>query len=230
MRATVAVATISLISQTAVSQTPTQPGALVPPPPPATKLEAFKPAAGSVLTLGYNVLGKVSGVSVEEREMRDSKGGIVRGVVVDVTQGEYREERSFIDADELPELIKGIDALLAVKTNPTPFQNFEVRYTTQGELQITAYNNDTQVRYAVQAGRVLKAQVFTDADGIRRLQTMFQKAQEQLSVAIPATNSKCLTDAAANILPQSLGSAVSGIRLLTLRVISSTQSLSTGTL
>jgi len=190
MRAAVtafAVATISLISQTALSQAPIPPGASAPPPPPATKLEAFRPEAGSVLTLGYNVLGKVNGISVEEREMRDSKGGKVRGVVVDITQGEYREERSFIDADELPELIKGIDALLAVKTNPTTFENFEVRYTTKGELQITAFSNDNQVRYAVQAGRVLTAQVFTDADGVRRLQTMFEKAQEQFSVVSPTS-------------------------------------------
>ena len=153
-----------------------------PAPPPATRLEAFKPAAGSVLTLGYNELGRISGVSVDSREMRDSKGGIVRGVVVEVKQSEYREERAFVDADELPELIKGIDALLAVKTNPTSYKNFEVRYTTKGELQITAFNSSRgQIQFAVQTGRTLHAQVFLDEGDIKKLQGMFQAAQQQLS-------------------------------------------------
>src|SRR5208282_4154515 len=84
-------------------------------PPPATKMEGFKPAAGSVLTLGYDELGKVGGVSVDVREMRDAKGANVRGLLVDVTQNQYRQERSFVDADEIPELLKGFDALLDVK-------------------------------------------------------------------------------------------------------------------
>jgi hypothetical protein len=152
------------------------------PAPPATKLEAFKPAAGSVVTFGYNELGKLHGISVDAREMKDSKGGTVRGVVVEVTQGEYRQERAFIDADELPELIHGIDVLLAIRNNPTSYQSFEVRYTTKGELQVTAFNNGPQISYAVQAGRGVHAQVFVDEDTVRRLQSMFQTAQQQLTV------------------------------------------------
>lgn len=43
-------------------------------PPPATKIGGFKPAAGSLVTLGYDDLGSVGGVSVSVREMRDSRG------------------------------------------------------------------------------------------------------------------------------------------------------------
>jgi len=167
----------------ALGQAAVRAASAVPAPPPATRLEAFKPAAGSVVTFGYNQLGKLGGISVDARELRDSKGGVVRGVVIEVTQDEYREERAFIDADELPELISGIDALLAVKTNPTRFQNFEVRYTTKGELQLTAFNSGSEIRYAVQTGRTLHAQVFVDEDTIRKLQSMFQKAQQQLSTS-----------------------------------------------
>lgn len=150
------------------------------PPPPATRLEAFKPAAGTVMTLGYNDLGRVSGVSVDARELRDARGAVVRGVVVEVTQSQYREERSFVDSDELPELLKGIDALLAVKSNPTSFQNFEVRYTTKGELQLTAFNSRGSIQYAVRAGRVTTAQAFLDEDGFRRLRAFFESASDLL--------------------------------------------------
>jgi len=46
-----------------------------------------------------------------------------------------------VDADEVGELLKGFDALLEVKANPTQFKNFEVRYTTRGELQLTAFSS-----------------------------------------------------------------------------------------
>jgi len=109
-----------------------------------------------VLTLGFDDLGSVRGISVDVRELRDLKspGVGVRGLVVDVRESQYRNERSFVDADEIPELLKGLDALLAVKENPTPFKNFEVRYTTRGELQLTAFSTrDGSINYSVRVGR-----------------------------------------------------------------------------
>jgi len=152
-----------------------------PAPPPATKLEAFKPAAGSVTTMGYSDLGRENNIEVDVREMRDAKGLTARGLVVQVTQSEYREERAFVDADEIPELIKGIDALLGVTTNPTSFENFEVRYSTKGDLQITAFNSSGKIKYAVETGRIAKAQVFADADAIKKLRAMFVAAQQKLA-------------------------------------------------
>lgn len=152
-------------------------------PPPATKLEGFKPAAGSVLTIGYDELGNVGGISVDVREMRDTKGASVKGLVVDVAEGEYRQERSFVDADEIPELLKGFDALLDVKANPTQFKSFEVRYTTRGELQLTAFNNNRgAVLYAVQAGRTLKAQkVGLSVGDMQKLRGLFDAASQKLA-------------------------------------------------
>jgi hypothetical protein len=152
-----------------------------PPLPPATRLEAFKPAAGTLVTFGYNELGSVGDVSVDAREIRGAQGTSVRGVVVEVTQSQYREERAFIDTDELDELLSGIDALLAIQSNPTGFQNFEVQYTTKGELQITAFSSRGGISYAVEAGRVTTARVFLNADNIRRLREMFAAAQTLLN-------------------------------------------------
>jgi len=115
--------------------------------------------------------------------MRDANGSSVRGLVVDVTESEYRNERSFVDADEIPELLKGFDALLQVKSNPTQFKNFEVRYTTHGELQLTAFNNERGVImvYAVQAGRTLKAQrVGVSASEMQKLRRLFAAAAQEL--------------------------------------------------
>jgi hypothetical protein len=184
LSAGLAILSLLLAARFGSAQSPAQPAAPVQSPP-ATKLEAFKPAAGTILTIGFNELGHVGGVEVDTRELRDGRGGVVRGVVVDVTESQYREERSFVDSDELPELIKGMDALLAVNSNPTSFQNFEVRYRTRGELEITAFSHRGSVEYAVQAGRGLHSQVFTDAAGIRQLKAMFETAVQQLA-SVPA--------------------------------------------
>lgn len=182
----VLIVAIAAVSR-AAGQAPPTVGAAVATPVPATKVEAFRPAAGTVMTLGYNDLGEVSGISVDARELRDTRGGLVRGVAVEVTEGEYRDERSFVDADELPELIRGIDALLAVKNNPTRYESFEVRYTTKGELQITAYNSGQTIGYAVRAGRVSTAQRFVDEEGLRGLRAMFAAANRLLNTQ-PTTN------------------------------------------
>ncbi len=154
--------------------------------PPATKLEGFDPAAGTVVTVGYDDLGSVKGVSVDVREVRESRGETVRGLVVQVSESQYRRERSLVDADEIPELLRGIDALLQVKANPTRFKNFEVRYTTRGQLRLTAFNSTIDggaLRYAVEAGRSLKAQRFLGEDDMRKLRTMFERAIQKLNVA-----------------------------------------------
>jgi hypothetical protein len=160
-----------------------------PTPPPATKMEAFKPTAGSVLTFGYDELGGAGGVTVDVREMRDTKGGSVRGLVVEVFESQYRKERSFVDADEIPELLKGFDALLEVKSNPTQFKSFEVRYTTRGELQLTAFNNARgNIQYAVQAGRTLRAQSLgLNVESMQKLRTLFEAALQKLSTLDRAT-------------------------------------------
>lgn len=151
-------------------------------PAPATKLEAFKPTAGTLMTTGYDELGTISGISVDVREMASERGDRVRGVVVEVRESQYREERSFIDADEIPELLGGTDALLDIRENPTSFAQFEVRYTTKGEFEIVAFNDSKgSISYAVRSGRGVTASAFIDESGLRRLRGMIEIASQRLA-------------------------------------------------
>jgi len=164
------------------AQTPPTAAAAAPPPAPTTKVEAFRPAVGTVMTFGYNELGHIGyNISVDARELRDAHGLTARGVAVAVIESQYRTEQAFVDADELPELIRGIDALLAVKTNPTRYENFEVRYTTKGELEIIAYGSGDKISYAVRAGRVTTARSDVNEDGLRKLRAMFETANQLFS-------------------------------------------------
>jgi hypothetical protein len=184
------IATLSSVT-IGLAQAPAAPAAtpqtaVAAPPPPATKVEAFRPAAGSLVTLGYNDLGTISySIAVDARELTDARGTRVRGVVVTVLENQYRNETAMLDSDELPELIRGIDALLAVKTNPTHYENFEVRYTTKGELRITAFGSGDKVSYAVRAGRVTTASTKINEEQLRKLRGMFDAAN-QLFASQPA--------------------------------------------
>jgi hypothetical protein len=163
-----------------------QPSPIVmgPPLPPATLLEGFRPAAGSILTVGYDDLGEVAGVSVDVREIRDSAGGRVRGVVVEITGAQSVREQSFVDADELPGLLKAFDALLAVTGNPTEFKSFEMHYATKGELDLMASSSRNHgVVYAVEVGRLVKARrAPLTAGELHQLRTLFEVAAQKLSI------------------------------------------------
>src|SRR3954469_23109358 len=62
---------------------------------PATKVEAFRPAAGTLFTIGFNELGSIGyNVTVDARELSDPRGLKVRGVIVTVIESQYRIERA----------------------------------------------------------------------------------------------------------------------------------------
>jgi hypothetical protein len=154
--------------------------------PAATKLEAFKPTSGSLVTLGYEDLGDINfgRVRMDVREMRDSKGGLVRGVLVRVSDTQFHQEEAYVDPDEIPELLKGIDAILRTKSNPTSFKAFELRYVTRGELEVSAYNTDAYVQYAITAGRVTKATaVNLNSADIAKFRAMLVAANDRLVAA-----------------------------------------------
>jgi hypothetical protein len=175
-----------------MAQTPPPPAQQIPPElilPPATKLEGFMAAPGSLMTTGYNEVGKdVTGivalgpVSVEAREMRDAHGNVARGMIVEVIESETVRARSFVDAEEIPDLIKGLDAILDIVSNPTSFDYFEVRCVTRGELALTAYSNvKGTIRYSVQAGRVVASRVVLDTHQMQVLRGLFATALQKLS-------------------------------------------------
>jgi hypothetical protein len=181
-------------------QTPAAPAKQMPPatepaPPPATKLEGFKPVAGSVTIVGYEVLGRVTGftgyVSVEVRQLRDTHDNGARGLVVEVYEGQSHQESSFVDEEEIPELWKGIDALLAVKANPSPFKSFEIRYLTRGELELSVFSatnksGELRIDYALAVGRLLKERRGLDAGDMRKLRGLFEAGLQKVN----STNNK----------------------------------------
>src|ERR1044072_3106906 len=82
---------------------------------PRTKLEAFGRQSGTVIIRGFTHVGRIVSsyggfISVESREFTDATTGKKEyGIIVEVTEGDRlaREERSYVDYDEIDGLLKG---------------------------------------------------------------------------------------------------------------------------
>jgi hypothetical protein len=187
---TVSLAALAAFAAPAAAQTDARPffdaqGPMMigPPLPPATLLEGFRAPIGAVVTIGHETLGEVKGIFVQIRELRDSSGGRVRGAVVEVNQEKGPAQLSYVDIDELPMLIHGLDQLLAVTTNPTQFRNFEVHYATKGELEIAGASSRSRgIVFSVEAGRPLKARrEDLTAGELQQLRILLEAASQKLA-------------------------------------------------
>jgi hypothetical protein len=181
--ALVLAAAVPALAQAPAAPSPEPPIILGPPPPPATALEAFQALPGEVLTNAYEDLGDVSGVFVEARDMRASGGRRVRGVVVSIAGRREAPEPAFIDRDEIAPLLQAFDALSAITSNPnSEFRNFDMRYSTRGELVLTASSTRQRgVIYGVEVGRVIKTRRPLNGGEFHQLRVLIEAAEQKLA-------------------------------------------------
>lgn len=152
-----------------------------PPPKPATKLEVFQAKTGTVVIRGYTTIGKVSGmgtVTVDAREFKDgSNPNAPRATGVSVTVKESgrleRESTSYVDADEVDSLLRGIDYISKITKEVTNLEMFEAEYRTKGDLRITVFNDPNGgLSLAISSGQVGRTSAYlrmTQVDAFRSL-------------------------------------------------------------
>ena len=173
----------TILMQAAPAPAPPPPIIIGPPPAPATALEAFNVPPGSVLMTAFEDVGEVDGVFVEARELRDGRAHRVRGIAVTIVSPQQEPQQALVDPDEFVDLLKGFDALLAITTNPTgQFRNFDLRYSTRGELVLTASSTRNRgVLYGVEVGRVTHARRTLNGGEFHQLRTLVEAAQQKLA-------------------------------------------------
>lgn len=110
---------------------------------PRTRLEALESKYGTVLIKGFTriITVEIRGTRIDAVELRAEGGERVKGVVVSLSgNSETRnQERAYIDYSELDPLLNAIDALSAVNESSTKLANFEAKYRTNGDLQISVF-------------------------------------------------------------------------------------------
>jgi hypothetical protein len=153
-----------------------------------TKLEGFRPAAGAIMTIGHEILGSIRrNATVEVRDVRDSQGNSAGGLTITLVDqaSSGRFERTFLDVDELPGILKSLDGLLKYTANPTPFKKFEARFVTRGNLSFVAYSNVAgNIEYALQVDEVPQATVANiESVDMLRLRELIEQGLQKLNMA-----------------------------------------------
>ncbi len=154
---------------------------------PATKLETFQARTGIVLIRGYSTVGRMTGIGgqvvVDAREFRDGNNpNAPRATGISITVKETgrleRENTSFVDADEIDSLVKGIEYISKATKEVTKLDQFEVDYRTKGDLRITVFNsNRGEVSAAVTSGTIGRTNAYIKLAELEKLRDLILLAK-----------------------------------------------------
>ncbi len=160
-------------------------------PTPATKLEAFSAKTGVVMIKGFTTIGRVRGtgiVSVDAREFRDASSPQTAqyGIAIEVKEAGRieREARSFIDADEIDSLVRGIDYVSKLSKSVTTLKDFEAEYRTRGDFAVTVFSDSSGgLGVSVSSGRIGRTSVFLKVPDLEQLKMFILEAKSATDAA-----------------------------------------------
>jgi hypothetical protein len=165
-----------------------QPTPAVAAPPPATKLEAFEKQTGSVVVRGFTSIGSVRGtydgtVSVEAREFLNATTTKREyGIVIETKESGRleRENRSFVDYDEIDSLLKGIDYITKIDASASKLGDFQADYRTKGELEVSTFSSQGGIMAAVTSGRIGSVMVIMGLSELAKFRTLIADAKAKI--------------------------------------------------
>lgn len=155
---------------------------------PRTKLEAIDGQYEKVLIKGFtqvaafNVRG--GDVRVDALELKEA-GSPTRalGIVVAIREsGERpRDNRSFIDYEQIESLIKAIEFIARVSETVTKLTGFEARYRTPGDLELNVFRQSRSGTAAsLTSGICERTTVLLTLDELERLKGIILEAKARL--------------------------------------------------
>ena len=160
---------------------------------PRTKLESFAAQHGSSIVKRFSEVGSLMGnydtsLSVDIIELTNARtGDQSHGVTVEVTEGGRYEksDKSYIDYDEIQSLVDGLTYIATVDPVDAHFDDFEARYKTLGDFEVTLFSSGQSVKLAVSSGRIGKATAFFSESSLLKLKNLLSQAKTKLDAARP---------------------------------------------
>lgn len=152
---------------------------------PRTKLEAIEDRHSTVVIKGFSRITTVDvrGVRIDAVEMREL-GNVARakGIVVVVEGGEKsRDNRAFVDYEEIDPLLNAIDAMVRVDETATKLAGFEARYKTQGDLEIGVFRQTRSGTAVMLLTGICDRAVGTlTLDDLAKVRALIQEAKARL--------------------------------------------------
>ena len=155
---------------------------------PRTKLEAIEWQYERVLLKGFSQIATFMARDVEVRvdavELKDTATATrAIGLVIALREtGENpRENRSFIDYDEIDRLLQGLTAIGRVNESVTKLAGFEARYRTLGDLEIIVFRQSRSGTAAsMTSGICERVTALLTLDDLDRLKAHIVEAKTRL--------------------------------------------------
>ena len=155
---------------------------------PRTKLEAIEWQYERVLIKGFSQIATFTARDVEVRvdavELKDTASATrAIGLVIALREtGENpRENRSFVDYDEIDRLLKGLTAIGRVNESVTKLAGFEARYRTVGDLEIVVFRQSRSgIAASVTSGICDRVTALLTLDDLDRLKAHIVEAKTRL--------------------------------------------------
>lgn len=155
---------------------------------PATKLEELTSIKGSILIQSFQKIGTLnakysSQIKVRIYEFSDEKSkSKTYGLGIEVETGDKynNSASSYIDFDEIPSLIKGLEFISGIQKNPTNLENYEAKYQTRGGLEVINFNSFEGIQAVIKAGRYNAKNAFIELKDLHIFKTMIEDSHKKL--------------------------------------------------
>ncbi|MDQ5844275.1 MAG: hypothetical protein M3539_03180 [Acidobacteriota bacterium] len=156
---------------------------------PRTKLETIEAKYERVLVKGFSQIASINARSADVRvdavELKEMSSGLrATGIVVVLRDdGERtRENRSFVDYEEIDPLVKALDAVAKVNESVTKLVGFEARYRTLGDFEINVFRQSrtSGTAASVSSGICDKVTALLTLDELERLRAHIIEAKARL--------------------------------------------------
>ena len=156
---------------------------------PRTKLERIDERQSTVIIKGFTRITtvEVNGVRIDAIDLREM-GNVSRakGIAVVLTStaegnNRPRDNRAFVDYEEIDPLLNAIDAAARVDETMTKLPGFEAKYRTLGDLEITVFRQTRSGNAALMTTGVCEqARTALTLDELAKVRAMIQEAKTRL--------------------------------------------------
>lgn len=154
---------------------------------PKTKLESFQHQIGAVFIKGQSEIGKVRGlgatISIFAMEITDVGTQTKhKGMAIAVEEGKKygNSSQSFIDYDEIDQLVGGIEYVGKIQPGVTELDKFEATYSTNGNLRVTTFTETSKISAAVKTASIGGATAYLSLDQLNEFKNIISLAKKKL--------------------------------------------------
>lgn len=132
------------------------------------------------------MLGLGGELSVTGYEFVDAQTGNKEyGIGIEVTESGTlsREDRAYVDYDEIDSLLTGIDYISKVDGSQSKLKNFEAHYKTKDDLDVFVFSSQKRIEAGVAVGRIGKVSVHLAIDKLQKFRQLIVDAKAALDAA-----------------------------------------------